>query len=62
MRRDQWGYIVNDARYSGSGHSNIYSSKLVESLLPLLPDESSILTRILSINEKICLIASLIGK
>lgn len=52
MRRDQWGYIVNDARYSGSGHSNIYSSKLVESLLPLLPDESSILTRILSINEK----------
>lgn len=52
MRRDQSGYIVNDARYSGSGHFNIYSSKLVESLFPLLPDESSILTRILSINEK----------
>lgn len=52
MRRAQSGYIVNDARYSGSGHFNIYSSKLVESLFPLLPDESSILTRILSINEK----------
>lgn len=52
MRRDQWGYIVNDARYSGNGNYNVYNSKLVESLLPLLPEESPILTRILSINEK----------
>lgn len=49
MYRDQWGGI---AGYSGNGNYNVYNSKLVESLLPLLPDESSIITRILSINEK----------
>ena len=52
MYRDQWGGIQNNARYSGNGNYNVYNSKLVESLLPLLPDESSIITRILSINEK----------
>ena len=47
MYRDQWGGIQNNARYSGNGNYNVYNSKLVESLLPLLPDESSIITRFL---------------
>jgi len=52
MYRDQWGHIQKDARYLGNGNYNVYNSKLVETLLPLLSDESSIITRILSINEK----------
>ena len=49
MRRDQWGSIVNNGR----GYNyNIFNDKLVEKLLPLLPDESSILTRILSIHQE----------
>lgn len=46
--RDCYGSIHNNTR----GYLyKIYNSNLVESLLPLMSDDSSILTRILSINE-----------
>ena len=52
LYRDQWGSIQNNARYSGDGNYRVFNNKLVESLLPLMSDDSSILTRILSIHEK----------